>query len=248
MTKEEVRTVERGGLLFSFRHEEEFEAIYKAIFQEGEYDFTTVNPEPRIIDAGAHIGVATLYFKKKYPMANIICFEPNPSTFSLLQKNIIQNNLEDVTLVSAALATDRGEVPFYIGNPKDGETPYTWGDSAARNKWLGENPNAYKTISVQAITLSEYLTKPVDLLKLDVEGSEEEVLREAGEKLRNIKQIFMEFHGSSTNPANDSGRLLELLRSNGFSFNITQEGEPIEEQEIRKDDPYWLIIYAYRDG
>lgn len=244
----DVRTVEREGLKFSFRHSEEFDAIYQAVFKDKEYDFTTDNPAPRILDAGSHIGVATMFFKTRYPAAQVTCFEPSPVTFPLLQRNIAQNGLEGVTLVNAALASQRGETSFYVENPQDGQVPYTWGDSAAKNKWVEEDPAAYKTIPVQTTVLSDYLDEPVDLLKLDVEGSEANVLAEAGKKLQNVQQIFMEFHGSSTNPDNESARVLELLKKNGFTYEITQDGIPVDEQDIRRDDPYWLIIHASRKG
>jgi len=243
MIIDDIRTVERDGLQFSFRHEEEFEAIYKAIFEEEDYNFITTNPSPRIIDAGSHIGIAALYFKRRYPTAQVVCFEPNPTTFKLLEKNISQNRLEDITLVNAAVATAKGKIKFYVS--KDEQMPWTWGDSAAMNKWVSDETT--KTIKVNSVRLSEYINQEVDLLKLDVEGSEEEVLKEAEEKLINVKQIFMEFHGSSTNPTNDSEKILTLLKRNGFSYKIIQDGKQVEEQEISKDDPYWLIIHAYRE-
>ncbi len=235
-----IKTVRREGYSISYINEEEFELIYKDIFKLKEYKYSTQNNNPFIIDCGSHIGLSILYFKKLYPYAKIIAFEPNPMTFTLLEKNINQNNIENVTLINAAVAEEKREIDFYIST--DEEIPWTWGDSAAKNKWATDETT--KIIRVPSVKLSEYIVEEVDLLKLDVEGLEEVVLRELNEKLTDIDEIFMEFHGSSTNQTNDSGRILQFLKNKGFSYTITQESKLIDEQDIRKNDPYWLIIHA----
>lgn len=238
-----IKTTGRGGYQISFVNEQEFELIYKDIFTLKEYDFAAQKVDPFIINCGSHIGLSILYFKKRYPKARILGFEPNPLTFELLEKNIHQNNIENVTLISAAVAKEREEVDFYIS--KDEQAPWTWGDSAALNKWASGETT--KTIRVPSIRLSDYLDRQVDLLKLDVEGLEAVVLKEAEGKINCIKRISMEFHGSSTNPGNDSTRILDLLKANGFSCQIAQDGKSVEEQEIIKEDPHWLIIKAYKE-
>jgi len=236
----DIKTVERNGFKISFINEEEFELVYKDIFELNEYSFKASNPKSFILDCGSHIGISILYFKKLYPQAKIIAFEPNPNTFKLLEKNIQQNNLENVTLIKAAVAPEKGKVNFYISN--DEKLPWTWGDSAVINKWVSEDTT--KTIEVSSVRLSDYINQKIDLLKLDVEGLEELVLLEIQSKIDKVKEIFMEFHGSSTNPANDSERVLAFLSKNKFKYTVTQEGKLINENEVNKTDPYWLIIHA----
>lgn len=65
----DVKTEERYGFKISFINKEEFELIYKDIFESGEYNFQTNNPKPFILDCGSHIGLSVLYFKKLYPQA-----------------------------------------------------------------------------------------------------------------------------------------------------------------------------------
>lgn len=235
-----IKTIKRKGFKISFINEEEFELIYKDIFELKEYNFKTNNPMPFILDCGSHIGLSIFYFKQLYPQAKIIAFEPNPNTFKLLERNINQNNLNNVTLVNAAVALKKGKVNLYIS--KDENLPWTWGDSTAINKWVSEDTT--KTIEVSSVRLSDYINQEIDLLKLDIEGLEELVLKEIQSKIVKIKEIFMEFHGSSTNPANNSGRIFSYLLNNKFKYTITQEGIPINENEINKTDPYWLIIHA----
>lgn len=133
-----------------------------------------------------------------------------------------------------------GEIDFHVD--KDLEHPWSWGDSAVVNKWYSENKN--KIIKVKAVQLSSFLNKPTDLLKLDVEGLEERILLSIEDKFNNIGEIMMEYHSSSTNPNNDISNVLTVLRKNGFRCRINQGGQFIKEEQIKKDDPFWLSIYA----
>lgn len=235
-----IKTIERGGIKFSFLNEEEFELIYNDVFKKEEYPFITKKINPFILDCGSHIGLATLYFKSLYPQAKIICFEPNPVSFKLLEKNVKQNNLKYVNLINAAISSKEGEIDFYI--EKDLFNPWGWGDSAVINRWYSKKKN--KTIKVKSVRLSTFIKNKIDLIKLDVEGLEGIILKEIKGKLSKIKQIMMEFHGSSTNLQNDPYRILSLLKENEFKYEIKQDLKFIDEKEIKRGDPYWLLIYA----
>ncbi len=62
--------------------------LFKEIFLKNTYE-CQFGKQPLIIDGGANIGMAVLYFKRNYPDARIIAFEPNPSGFELLKKKRI---------------------------------------------------------------------------------------------------------------------------------------------------------------
>ncbi|MGB9274320.1 MAG: FkbM family methyltransferase, partial [Terrimicrobiaceae bacterium] len=93
-----------NGYKVSFRNDTELQVIYDDIFAKNTYFFRSESPEPYIIDCGGHIGLAVLYFKGLYPRSRIVTFEPNPETFSLLERNIAQNNLRDVKAFNMALS------------------------------------------------------------------------------------------------------------------------------------------------
>jgi hypothetical protein len=63
-----------------------FRSDYKAIFEEEIYAFESEIEAPRIIDGGANIGLATLYWKRQYPEGQIMAFEPAPRAFESLKK------------------------------------------------------------------------------------------------------------------------------------------------------------------
>ena len=93
-----------NGCKISYRNDYELEVLYDDIFTKNIYFFETENPAPHIIDCGGHIGLAVLYFKSLYPRSRVLTFEPNPETFSLLKRNIVQNSLHGVEAVNMALS------------------------------------------------------------------------------------------------------------------------------------------------
>jgi hypothetical protein len=62
-------------------------------------------------------------------------------------------------------------------------------------------------VSLPSIRLRDYLTGPVDMLKMDIEGAEVDVLLDCKDRLHLVKNLFVEFHGK----ANDPGKLEQLL-------------------------------------
>jgi FkbM family methyltransferase len=231
-----------GGYHFFCRNREEFERICQDVFGSHEYRFQTRQRAPFIIDAGAHVGVATAYFKHHYPMARVLALEANAITFALLQKNVSHNALDDVHVLQAALAPEAGEITFYAS--ASDESPGAWGDSAIQQPWHEGDGTA--VVTVPAVTLSSLLTEPVDLLKLDIEGLETAVLEEAAPRLSQVRQVILEFHGTRRNPGNDIGTVLNILREAGLTPKMFQFGSMVRQETIQKDDPFWLSVHGER--
>lgn len=240
-----------GKLAFSFPNWIEFLALYAEIFLLRVYAFKASTKTPFIVDCGAHMGMSTLYFKSAHPGARIIAFEPNPRTFQILKKNIEQNNMAGVTLVNAAVSDKEGELDFFVRkNIKifGREVQWSWSDTAVENYFSAKKS---KTIRVPTVRLSRYLTQPVDLLKLDIEGMEERVLKEIEPKLSLVKEIILEFHGSARNPANDIHRTLALLRRNAFRCTVKQNlllqrNTVHRVTQLKNTHSFLLMVYARR--
>src|SRR5690242_15479864 len=66
---------------------------YKDEFINRIYQFDAVRQNPLIIDGGSNIGMSILYFKRIYPDARIIGFEPDPDIYQLLNNNLSKNNI-----------------------------------------------------------------------------------------------------------------------------------------------------------
>lgn len=231
-----------AGYEFRYRNEEEFRRICQDVFDEHEYRFKTRRRSPLVIDAGAHVGAATHYFKLHHPDARVRSFEANPVTFALLQENIRHNRLTNVEATHAALAPQAGTITFYAATNDD--APGAWGDSALRQTWHQGDDLAI--VEVPAVTLSSLLTEPVALLKLDIEGMETAVLEEAAPRLHLVDQVILEFHGSEITPENSISRVVDVLREAGLTADVLQFGNVVSIPGIQYDEPYWLMVHASR--
>lgn len=239
-----IKTLKRNNLIFHFYNQEEFEALWEEIFEKEDYRIDLGKPDPYILDVGAHIGMATLYFKTLYPKARILAFEPNPNTVELLRSSIEANNLGDVAIVEAAVWEDEGKVPLYIDTVSG--NPWTWGDSLIENLWGSKTPPA--PIVVKSVRLSSYLDQPVDLLKLDIEGVEEEVVRECSGRLPVVRNLILEYHGTpKTKSTNRFEEIIRILEDAGFKLKFFQGGKERGRRALwRFGRKWWVVIKGIR--
>lgn len=206
-----------------YTNSKEFHTIKREIWGEGTYYFDTDNSSPLIIDIGAHIGLSVLYFKSIYPNSKILAFEPNPNTFDILKENIYINNLENIEIHNIAIWKDCGTKDFYIDSNDTG-----WDSNASLIKggWTGKEDT--KRITIKTEMLSKFISRKVDLLKIDAEGSEIPILKSNKGLLKDIENIVIEYHPIKGYKVQD---LLQLL-SKQFSLKITSDGKllkkPIE--------------------
>lgn len=141
-----------------------------------------------VFDVGANIGLITLPLARLLPQAIFHCFEPSPYPYGFFKKTIKENKLKHrVKLNKFGLYEKKSKLKFYIHNFKD-----------ASSDGIRDTHRAGKTspILVNVTTLDRYVAdnkiKRVDLIKIDIEGSELYVLRGAIKTIRrfNPKIIF----------------------------------------------------------
>jgi FkbM family methyltransferase len=185
---------------------------FEEVFFEEEYFFQADSDTPVIVDCGSNIGLATLYFKTVYPKAKIIAIEAHPTTFAALESNVKDNNLSDVeTLNVAAVGGDEKEISLMFSRPGDLRS------TRIREMHGGEE---LQEIKVPAIRLSTILPESVDLLKMDIEGSEDEVIDEIAGKLGQIKNVILEYHFTPGRGRKSLGEFISLLEGAGFSCRM----------------------------
>lgn len=215
--------------------------LYEDIFIHEVYRFESERPDPRILDCGSNIGLSILYFKQCYPKARIVGFEPDPGIAGFLRENLDRNGFTDVEVVQAALATEPGTITFSSDggaashvadyDPKDGHT-----------QW--------QTFEVPCVRLSDYLTEPVDFIKINIEGAEYEVLTEAEPMLGQIQELNIEYHRLPDVPCT-LHKILDLLDRNGFlytvsDFGLAMYGSPRPPVNLDSDARFWRQISAKR--
>jgi FkbM family methyltransferase len=178
------------------------------IFKDEIYAFPSRSKSPKIIDCGANIGLSTLFFALKYPKAEIISFEADPVTFQTLQLNIDQLKNTDIKLFQKAVWTAESKLLF---NP----------DGADGGKLLSSQNAKSNSIEIDSIDLSTYLQEPVDMLKMDIEGAEKKVIPHCKDLLRNVQNLFIEYHGCYED--HDSlVNILNILQNTGFTYRLSE--------------------------
>ncbi len=187
--------------------------LFDEIFLSRCYAFEPGHRSPRILDAGANIGMATLWFSLAFPDARITSIEPDPTSFELLKANVEANLLERVTPIQAALAADSGSIELMIDLDKPGALLMS--TDARRMRGV--------PVTVPAIRLSDHVDGPVDLLKLDVEGAEHEIMNEMASSgaLAEVQSIAMEYHHHIDPNVDRFSEMLALLERNGYAYHIS---------------------------
>jgi FkbM family methyltransferase len=199
---------------FSFyTHSSELEAalIYHEVFVEQKYlgERLSLEGGGTVIDAGANVGVFTLFCKLKHPGAVVHAFEPIKSTYNVLAKNVALHGLEGVHLHNCALGDEDGAertLTFYPNAP--GNTTAHPESKRALERLLGQSIGAERagdlfrsptSCAARVRTLSAVVEAEqigaIDFLKIDVEGDELAVLQGLSDHhLGAVRQIAAEVH------------------------------------------------------
>jgi FkbM family methyltransferase len=159
--------------------------LFKEIFLHRVYRLPLIRAD-KILDAGANIGLATIYFHKEKPEAKIVAYEPAQSAFDLLKVNVNFVNA-NVEAYKKAVSDFNGDVfEESVGEPSAVNQKFSLSGSGAR---------------IDCERLSEKLeTGNYDVVKLDVEGTEENILKDCFEKnvIQKVNCWFIEFHNKSS--------------------------------------------------
>jgi len=207
--------------------------LYREIFVRQHYYFRAETEAPLVLDCGANIGVASLYFKWLYPGSRVKAFEPDPSTFQLLHKNVTDNGL-DIETYNCALWDSVTDLDFFV-DPRD---PGSALMSVHGSRLRGER------IKVSAKRLSGFIDESVDFLKIDIEGSEHRVLKDLVDtgKITLIRQMVVEYHHRIGQQKSCLGAFLSMLEHSGFEYQIHAALHPVSSKNVFQD----VLIAAYR--
>ena len=218
--------------------------LYKEIFlQECYKPLVPLGPTPRILDIGANIGLASLYFLSRWPAARLTAWEPNPAACKLLLRNILPSHFPEAELcISAeALSDSDGWVQFLV--PADNPTAVYAGiprkDAAP--------DSASEEVTVKAVDAARIFAGPADLLKLDIEGHEYEVLDHAIPKASDIRSLAVEFHRVGRNLDRVERLVTRLVEEGGYQA-VDGTGEPLDLHSLHGRKGSLLLRFFGREG
>ncbi|MEZ4650453.1 MAG: FkbM family methyltransferase [Candidatus Eisenbacteria bacterium] len=140
----------------------------REVLLDGEYSFVAGALEgsetPVVLDLGANAGAFPIFLFSLFPKAAVSSFEPSGRAYALLEKNRSRNPQFDWKTTQAAIWKEDGRIAFQ-------NSEFSTGSRIAKSGTGNE--------TVPAVTLGSVLSRipsTVDLLKMDIEGAEEDVL------------------------------------------------------------------------
>jgi FkbM family methyltransferase len=157
-----------------------------------------------LVDLGGNIGLTTLWLASQYPsIAKAVVVEPFPPNAALAKRNFAANGL-NAEVITAAIA------------PYSGSAQFLPSDSAN----LGRLEQSRDSLTVPTVTMNEVLARVdghIDILKIDIEGSEQELLTARDLSwLDAVDSIVAEFHYQVV----DVDSLNRVLMDHGFSMSL----------------------------
>lgn len=183
------------------------------MFSRDDYGLKNVslnNASPIILDIGANIGTFAMFAINLYKHATIFAYEPEESNYRVLLNNINLNKVADnVFPYQLAVADNSGERELFLSTSE-----YAHSLEKGRVRCVSGNKK------ITCTTIEDIMTKHgikfIDLLKLDIEGSEFEVLYKLPEKIyHNINYIAFEIHEHGKYSADE---LLAFLKKKRFDM------------------------------
>lgn len=175
-----------------------------------DYMLQNLRPGMTFVDAGAYVGYFTLIAASLVgETGHVHAFEPSYSAARQLEKNVKLNEYSNITIHPKALTKERGLVHFYHRRHA------AWGTLLDN---VGFNPT-----QVYGVRLDDLISGTVDMIKIDVEGTEADVLAGATHTLMN--KILMDLHPDlGVNPA----PVMAALKGKYQLFDIRSGFIPIQ--------------------
>ena len=160
--------------------------IFRSVFVDDEYDLSFLDLKPKLIlDLGANVGYTSIFFARSYPQSRVFAIEPEESNFKMLRENA--EPYGNIVPLQAAIWNKKAKLQITDPNAEK------WAFQVSESK-----KNAFSS-TVDTLTIDELLTKAnsdeIDILKMDIEGSEIEVFSSNFLKwLEKTNVIVIELH------------------------------------------------------
>jgi FkbM family methyltransferase len=164
--------------------------VLLGVFQGQEYPLCLPEAVPieTIIDVGANVGAAAIWFHHHFPTARIVCFEPAPTLVPLLRENTQPINTVEVRGVG--LSDRFGTAQLHVGKYHSAQS------SLVAHEETGQGSETIALRSAAAEIESLNLSR-ISILKIDTEGSEVPILSDLEHWLDRIDAIYVEYHSEA---------------------------------------------------
>jgi FkbM family methyltransferase len=138
-----------------------------------------------IVDIGANVGAASVFFALAYPDAQVYAFEPGSAPLSLLRQNA--EPLHNITVFPFGLYSREHTLTLFQGK----------NDSVESSIWQSSRTGE-ESEQIRLVCAPEFLAghgiNGIDILKIDTEGCEAPILRSLKQYLPAVKVLYVEYH------------------------------------------------------
>jgi len=221
----------------------------RRVFQDGVYERQViaiireyVSQGFHYVDVGANIGLHTIAAALCRPSAEkVLAVEPEPTVFSILEKNVKLNNLPNVVYKEAAIGEESSTKRLYISGTQN----------SGNHSLIPRERNALGPV-VQVLTANEVLYEefpdsfvPV-LVKIDAEGYEPKVIRGGSQWLSEASNVVLILEVSPVLLAEQDESvedLLAILEWAGFKgFHIIRDTDSIDGENNLVSDYFTILL------
>ena len=155
------------------------------VFGIAEYDADFCKPPRIIVDAGANIGLTSIFFANKYPEARVFAIEPETSNYEIMKKNTACYS--NIIPIRAALWKNNTELSVF--DPGLGKYGFQTMDGIEKRAAL----ERVCGLTIDKL-MADYNLDQIDILKIDIEGSEKEIFENASSWTGRVGVIEVEMH------------------------------------------------------
>ena len=155
--------------------------VFDDVIIKQDYSFGLPAFAKIIVDAGANVGMTSVFYATRFPQAKILAIEAEHSNFAMLRKNV--RAYPNIIPIHAALWSNEGHISISLGQ----EDPFAhWGFA------VNGHPGDVRAITVSGL-MRDFGLDYIDLLKINIEGSEKEVF-EVCEWQDAVGSVVIELH------------------------------------------------------
>jgi len=184
---------------------------FNEVFVDNIYNIPLPIIPKTIIDAGANIGLASLFFKTKYPNSSIVVIEIDKNNIDMIRKNL--KTLSNITIINKGLYNSN--TYFKIFDPFNATNSFVVQESTKDN------------YDIESVTIEEILNnqtwKNIDILKVDIEGAEKKLFESNYKNwLPKVNVLMIETHDRMVEKC--SFTVMKALNEFNFGLYTTTEG------------------------
>lgn len=201
----------RKGIRFYLRPSSTDKSVFASVFLQNQYD-VPINFEPAsIVDLGANIGLSAIYFAERFPNAQIVGLEPDKENFEIAQRNT--ESYKNIELFNKGVWNKEAYIDIVDANSR-------------KDAFMVVETASPTSASIEAVSIGHIMQqqewKTIDILKIDIEGSEKELFAENIEPwLPYAKLIFVEVHDHMR--MGSSRSVFAATSKYNFSFDMKDE-------------------------